>query len=130
MFAKSVRFLATVLLHSLLSCALIDGYDLLRHSKLDNDELNQATKRLRSNATAFFSGEFIVELPDNTTDVRATVKAMMVGSGGKISFVYDKLFKGAAISNMSDFSILKLLDKDTVVRASRVGFIGMHVENF
>jgi hypothetical protein len=52
----------------------------------------------------------------------------MVRSGGKINFVYDKLFKGAAISKMSDFSILKVLEKDIVVRASRVSFLGMYVE--
>jgi hypothetical protein len=109
-----------VLFLQLLSCHIAHGTGILRHYKLDNDAWKESKQRLGSAVRSFLSGEFIIEISENTTDVRSTVENMMVGSGGKINFVYSKLFKGAAISNMSDFSILKILDHISVIRASRV----------
>jgi hypothetical protein len=135
MFVNYLHFVVSLLLYTLISCKFVDGYSILRHKKLDTDELvfarqqQQKIKYLRpasavsSTSSLYLNGEFIIELAINTTNVRSTIENLIVGSGGTINFVYETLFKGASISNMSDTSILKVLDHISVIRGSRVSFV-------
>jgi hypothetical protein len=112
--------LAILLYHLLLSCVLssVNGKKL-QHWKLVDNDSNFGNKR--SYGSVVNSGEFIIEFAPNTTkNARGSIGKMIIGSGGTINRVYHNLFKGVALSNMSEYSILKILNHISIIQATRV----------
>ena len=104
---------------------------VLRHKKLVNDGIEPTTNtRLASIESLQFDKQYIVRLQDNTTDVLTAIQQLVGYVGVTIDFIYNDVFKGAAIGNISDTHILRVLDETIVTRASRVSFFKPRLNKF
>ena len=97
---------------------------LLKHNKLlDDDVKNMPNARQRAVVlNKILSFEYIIQLQPNITNVRRAVQRLLYNTSGQIQYLYTNVFKGAAISNMTNASMTNLLNQNIVVRATRVSW--------
>jgi hypothetical protein len=89
----------------------------ITHVKLFDNDVGKSSLRGKQPIDTSLPGELIIVLADNymnVTDVTTKVKSLVMSTGGKIKHVFNSVFKGAAITNITEDKMIELLDKDDV----------------
>jgi hypothetical protein len=109
------QFLLSTLVLLIINATVIFGRigvssDIFQHRKLVNN----------NDEGLSIAGEYIVVLNDNIVNVTSTIQQLVKTQGGKVKFVYNNVFKGAAISGMSTNRMGSFLDESVIKFAAPV----------
>ena len=99
--------------------AMVKGkrLEILSHSKLFDDDVRVLQEDVYDSLA---ENQYVIQLHDDTTNVAETVQKLIEETGGTIKHIYTNVFKGAAITNMTEIGMLMLLNYSQVTSAARV----------